>query len=235
MTLLIDGYNLLHVTEITGLASRKHSPSKQHSPGQRHSPGKRGGPTSLQRSREALLRFLAASIDETDLPRTTVVFDANDVPPGLPKIVDYHGMTILYAVDYADADSLIEELIQSDTSPRSLLVVSSDHRIQRAARRRRAKYIDSDLWYGDLCRRRSTYLQNRSQQVEKPAVPLSDAEVAYWSQQFLSDTELIAGAEAEHAGSEHEEDGASDSTPSAEGEDWANPFPPGYGEDLLEE
>jgi predicted RNA-binding protein with PIN domain len=229
MTLLIDGYNLLHVTGITGLASRKHSPSKQHSPGQR------GGPTSLQRSREALLRFLAASIDETDLPRTTVVFDANDVPAGLPKIVDYHGMTILYAVDYADADSLIEELIQSDTSPRSLLVVSSDHRIQRAARRRRAKYIDSDLWYGDLCRRRSTYLQNRSQQVEKPSVPLSDAEVAYWSQQFVSDTELIAGAEAEHAGSEHEKDGASDSTPSAEGEDWANPFPPGYGEDLLEE
>ncbi|MEO2047827.1 MAG: NYN domain-containing protein [Pirellulales bacterium] len=234
MTLLIDGYNLLHVTGITGLASRKHSP------GQRHSSGKRGGPTSLQRSREALLRFLAASIDEIDLPRTTVVFDANDVPPGLPKIVDYHGMTILYAVDYADADSLIEELIQSDTSPRSLLVVSSDHRIQRAARRRRAKYIDSDLWYGDLCRRRSTYLQNRSQQVEKPTVPLSDAEVAYWSQQFVSDTDPIAGAEVEHAGSEHagseyEEDEASDSTPSAEGEDWANPFPPGYGDDLLEE
>lgn len=222
MTLLIDGYNLLHVTGITGVASRKGSAV------QRRSPMQRRGPTCLQRSREALLRFLASSIDETELPRTTVVFDANDVPPGLPWKVDYHGMTILYAVEYADADTLIEEIIQSETAPRSLLVVSSDHRIQRAARRRRATFIDSDRWYGDLCRRRYARSQNRPPQVEKPTGPLSDAEVAYWAQQFMSEGETIAGAELT-------EDGASDSTPMAEDNDLTNPFPPGYGEELLEE
>jgi hypothetical protein len=33
-----------------------------------------------------------------------------------------------------------------------LLVVSSDHRVQRAARRRGAKFMDSDTWWAELRR-----------------------------------------------------------------------------------
>ncbi len=214
MGLLIDGYNLLHKTNILGPAPR----ARSHA----------GRPVAsgLRRSREALLRFLAASIDAADLPRTTIVFDAGGAPPGLPRRVDYYEMMVRYATEYADADTLIEELIQAEAAPRSLLVVSSDHRIQRAARRRRASFVDSDRWFGELCRRRYARQQPRDPSDDKPSGPLSDAEVAYWLQQFLSETESIANDETD-------EKVAEEPTAIPDDDDWTNPFPPGYGEDLL--
>ncbi|MFW5835236.1 MAG: NYN domain-containing protein, partial [Pseudomonadota bacterium] len=110
---LIDGYNLLHATGILA----------------------RGiGPGTLERARMALLGFLAASLEPEQLPRTTVVFDAADHPPGLPREVEHRGLKVLFAAGYADADTLIEQLIRRDSAPRQLTVVSSDHRIQRPAR-----------------------------------------------------------------------------------------------------
>ena len=82
--------------------------------------------------------FLPSAIEPKELPETTIVFDAAEAPPGLPRVVTHEGMTVRYASDYDDADALIEELIAGDHVPRSLMVVSSDHRLQRAARRRRA-------------------------------------------------------------------------------------------------
>ena len=90
MAILIDGYNLLHVTGIVG----------------------RGiGPGTLERSRSALLNFIAASVDLDELPQTTVVFDAKQAPPGLPRTIEHGGLTVRYASDYEEADDLIEELI----------------------------------------------------------------------------------------------------------------------------
>ena len=235
MHLLIDGYNLLHVTGFTGSASRVRSQA-----------GRRG-PSGLQRAREALLRFLVASIDTADLPRTTIVFDAKDAIPGLPRVVDLRGMTVRYATEYVDADTLIEELIQAESAPRSLLVVSSDHRIQRAARRRRAAAMDSDRWYVDLCRRRHARQHQRQQRADKPPGPLSAAEVAYWLRQFMPETGLpetglpetgqIDGLESAESGP-----GEATATPDEDAwendawknDAWKNPFPPGYGEDLLD-
>ena len=164
MSLLIDGYNLLHVTGIFG---------------------KGRGPGSFQRSREALLRFLAASIDAKTRSDTTIVFDAADAPPGLPSTYHHEEMLVRYARDYPDADSLIEELIQEHSSPRKLEVVSSDHRIQRAARRRRARPIDSDIWYSRIWEQRSQSLINRSRPApEKPIGNLTATEIEYWVNEF---------------------------------------------------
>ena len=114
MAILIDGYNLMHAAGIVG----------------------RGlGPRGLERSREALLNFVAASVPPEELSRTTVVFDAENAPPGLPRTVSHEGITVRFATDYDGADSLIEELILADSAPRQLVVVSSDHRLHRAARR----------------------------------------------------------------------------------------------------
>ena len=133
MSLLIDGYNLLHVVGILG----------------------RGvGPKGLERSRQALLNFLAESLAAEEIPQTTVVFDAADAPAGMPRVLEHRGLTVRFAAGYEDADSLIEELIRADSAPRRLVVVSSDHRLQRAARRRRATAMDSDAWYAEVVRRR---------------------------------------------------------------------------------
>lgn len=205
MALLIDGYNLLHVTGIVGRGS---------------------GPGMFQRSREALVRFLAASLDRKVRNETTVVFDAAEAPPGLPSTLEHDGMEIRYARDYPDADALIEELIQQHNSPRRLLVVSSDHRIQRAARRRRAQWTDSDLWYDQLWQRRAELRRQGQLPVpEKPMGKLSAAEIEYWVNEFSTAQDVSESSFQTQRSSERNR---------REEDSLDNPFPPGYGEDLLE-
>ncbi len=59
-------------------------------------------------------------------------------------------MRIQFAFDHAEADDLIEEMIDAHPDPQRLCVVSSDRRIQKNARRRKAKYVDSREWLDEL-------------------------------------------------------------------------------------
>jgi len=161
MALLIDGYNLLHVTDIFGKAG----------------PG-----SDLHRSRLALLDFLARSISERERAETTIVFDAAGAPPGLPKTLAHEGMTVHFAWRYSSADAMIEELLEEHAAPRSLLVVSSDHRVQRAARHRGATFIDSDQWYEKLKAERTRAAAEHED--TKPAENVSPEESEYWVKQF---------------------------------------------------
>jgi uncharacterized protein len=169
MPLLIDGYNLLHAGGIIGA----------------------GGPHSLEKSRLALLNFLAESLPEAEWGHATVVFDAAEAPPGLPRVLTHRGLEVRFSAGYHDADELIEELIRAATAPRKLLVVSSDHRLQRAARRRRAEFVDSDVWYARVLRSRAARRAVSPLEAEsaKPPVPSSAGEVLYWLRQFGEDDE----------------------------------------------
>ena len=191
MALLIDGYNLLHVTGIFGRGR---------------------GPGRFERSRQALVRFLVASIDPAQLRDATIVFDAADAPPGLPSVDEHEGLQIRYAQDYPDADTLLEELINEHNAPRTLTVVSSDHRVQRAARRRKARPIDSEVWYSQLLKTRSATLPPGMPEINRTNAAHDPAEVDYWLAQF-----------------------ADQPTENQSKSDGANPFPPGYGEDLLDD
>ena len=129
MALLIDGYNLLNVTGIFAEAG----------------PG-----TELHRTRLAFLNFLASSLTAHERKQTTIVFDAAGAPPGLPRTITHDGMTVHFAQRHSDADEMIEELLENLSAPRSLVVVSSDHRVQRAARQRGATFVDSEQWYSEI-------------------------------------------------------------------------------------
>jgi predicted RNA-binding protein with PIN domain len=186
MTLVIDGYNLLHASGILG----------------------RGvGPGGLERSRTALLNFLVESLDARTLPRTTVVFDAREAPPGLPRRVDHRGLAVRFADPGCDADEVIEELIRVDSAPRSLTVVSSDHRLHRAAKKRGARAVDSDVWYHEILRKRINRVRGKRSSA-KPSGPLTEGEVHDWLRRF---------------GLEHDDDSQ---RPQSGGT-----FPPGYAED----
>jgi len=186
MALLIDGYNLLNVTGIFGDAG----------------PG-----TALHRTRLAFLNFLASSFTKRERKATTIVFDAAGAPPGLPRTISHDGMTIHFAQRHSDADELIEELLESHPAPRSLTVVSSDHRVQRAARHRGASFIDSEVWYAELKTRRKE-AATTEEATSKPTAPPSVDELSYWISRF--------------------ED------PSSTSADSDDPFPPGYGDDLTD-
>ena len=114
---------------------------------------------------------------------------------------------------------MLEDLIQAHTSPRRLTVVSSDHRVQRAARRRRARAVDSEVWYQEVQRQHHARAATSSRSPPAPlasdkptgaAGTLSSSEVEYWLRRF--DQPLDPQAEAPA--------------------DADNIFPPGYGEDI---
>ena len=145
-----------------------------------------------------------------------MVFDAHDPPAGLPRMMRHRGLTVHFASRYEDADALIEELIRADSAPRRLTVVSSDHRIQRAARRRRAKAVDSDVWHAEMLRLRQARQEAAETGPARPAVPLLGEEVDAWLRQFgLKD-----------AGETRGDENASESD---------DPFPPGYADDVEDE
>jgi uncharacterized protein len=183
MALLIDGYNLMHAAGLVGQGL---------------------GPGGLERSRLALLNFVAASVEQAELAVTTIVFDAQHAPPGLPGTLNHRTMTVRFSSGYDSADELIEELIRASNAPRRLLVVSSDHRLQRAAKHRRAKAIDADVWYAQMVAKRAAHAESSLQSSPKPNESII-RDVDFWLRQFGDDPDPPESDEI---------------------------FPPGYGEDV---
>lgn len=180
MRILIDGYNLLYASAIfaTGPAA----------------------PT-LRRTREALLSRLAQLLGPDWATKTTVVFDAREAPPGLPQHLTHQGLTVRFAPRNSTADELITDLIRSHHAPRQLTLVSSDHRVQVAAKRRQATAVDSDVWLDQL--------RNAAANNVPPARSPASGRARLQRQTEQSETKPV--------------------------DDAVNPFPPGYGEDLLDD
>jgi predicted RNA-binding protein with PIN domain len=78
--------------------------------------------------------------------RVHVVFDGPAPPPGLAEQIAGTDLTVSYS-GLQSADDVIRTRIAEDTAPRRLAVVSSDREIIRAARRRRARAIESEEFW----------------------------------------------------------------------------------------
>lgn len=161
MRLIIDGYNLIHAAGILGHGI---------------------GPGSLERARKALLNCLVESLEPKVAAQTVVVFDAAEAPPLVATRYKHGDIQVRFARGDGDADRVIEELIRDESAPRRLTVVSSDHRLHRAARRRRAQAVDSDRWFAQLLRDRQQ--RRPTNPASKPSGAPSKAEVKYWLAQF---------------------------------------------------
>ncbi len=164
--LIIDGYNLMHAT---GIARRQYAPG------------------DLERCRNQFINILSLAISEEQSARTIIVFDAFDAPSGLSRKYQIDGITILFAQPGHDADTVIEEMIEDHSSPRQVMVVSSDHRIQRAARKRRAQSIDSDLFLIEL-EKLAEKRKKRGEALppQKLGNHITELETNYWLEQFGS-------------------------------------------------
>ena len=104
--------------------------------------------------------------------------------PVCRRVISYEGISVQFARDPGNADELLERLIAAHDTPRKLVVVSGDHRVQRAARRRRATAVDSDRWWAELCAERRRKGAELPVPPQKPTGNLSAGEVDYWVDQF---------------------------------------------------
>ncbi|MCA9077292.1 MAG: NYN domain-containing protein [Planctomycetaceae bacterium] len=163
--ILIDGYNVLHAA---GFAQQSY---------------RRG---EFEKRRNKLLRLISQQLSTRERLRTTIVFDATDpsVMPSAPHVRE--DILVIFAGEGGDADATIERLIRENSAPRRLCVVSSDHRLQKAARRRRGRFIDSDVFLQRLARRPTP--EERSQQQVEPTAKhtgnLPPGEVEAWLRVF---------------------------------------------------
>ena len=215
MRILIDGYNLLHEIGFHGDLSES---------------------GELEVARVRMLDKLSEYLTEEERRNTIIIFDAGSRSPKLDRQYTRHSIQVEFAVDYLDADAKIQELIRSNNVPKQLLVISSDHRIQRTAKARRANFLDSDQWL-DL-------LESRSESDETETVAKAPSKTEpqndYWMELFssvsvkelneeLNSSDLSDVDEDEDEG----EDGSSDGDDKPSMADDLDIFPPGYGEDLL--
>ncbi len=83
-------------------------------------------------ARRGLLEQLAA-FAHVKKARVTAVFDGAP-DEGVPEGSAYHGVKVLYAKRGSDADTRIEQLVESARDRRGLIVVTSDRRLAHAIR-----------------------------------------------------------------------------------------------------
>lgn len=162
--LVIDGYNLMHAS---GQARQRY------------------GPGDLERCRNRFLRWVAKRVPEKRRGRTIVVFDAGETSNQYIELGSFESMRLLYSPQGLEADDLIEDLIASHTAPKRLQVISSDHRLHKAARRRKATCIDSELFVSTLARaaRAQREAERQRREESKPTGELPE-EMAEWMRVF---------------------------------------------------
>lgn len=155
MPLIIDCYNLLHASKPAMFAALD----------------ERGLCTSLARS-----AWRDGGI--------TVVCDGQPKPLGLLES-PVPQVTLIYSGSHRTADAVIIDHIATSSAPRRLVVVSSDHEIRQAARRRRAKSWSSEYFLGRLAADLGqTGLAPPPGQDKPAAEHLPPSEVSRWLDEF---------------------------------------------------
>ncbi|MHB1560520.1 MAG: NYN domain-containing protein [Isosphaeraceae bacterium] len=178
MRWLIDGYNVMYAAGILG---------------------PRLGREGFRRARRRFLDELAEVLPTGAGSEVTVVFDAR-VPPGdFPIASTYRGMRVLFALGDEDADSRIEFILDRDSNPQNLNVVSTDRRIRQAARRRRARPMTADEFWDQKDRlgrpkRPQVGAANHLGQEQEPdrEGPIDPDEARFWVEAFR-DVEHMPG------------------------------------------
>lgn len=158
---VIDGYNLLHAMGVLG---------------------GRAGPHGLEKARTRLLNLLHGALGE-ETHAVTVVFDAAKALPGIAAEQEYQGMRVVFATGKEEADDVIERLIRQSSSPKALQVVSDDHRVQQAAKRRgsQARGCEEFLAWLDKHRRKRQVVAAEAPEKKDQ---LSDSEIRRWLAEF---------------------------------------------------
>jgi predicted RNA-binding protein with PIN domain len=111
-----------------------------------------------------------------------IVFDGKG-PPDKNRFENIERLEVLFTGLKTDADTVIENKIQSNSAPKNLTIISSDRRIRRAARMRKAISLKSEEFWESICKR----LRNKRKKSVEPSAKqrgLSESETDRWMKYF---------------------------------------------------
>ncbi len=100
-------------------------------------------------------------------------------PPHVPA-PSWTAVRVLYAGKGREADDLIEHLIEADSGPRDLTVVSNDRRVRAAGRRRRASIMSSEAFLRSL----ASAVDGRTRAARGEEKPERPADPDGWLEEF---------------------------------------------------
>lgn len=94
------------------------------------------------------------------------------------------GVQLIFSGPGQEADDVIERLLAHHSGSASLLLVSSDRRLQRAARRAGGRYREASAFLGDLAADAALPRTTLGKPEFARRTPLSKGELAIWMQEF---------------------------------------------------
>ena len=106
-----------------------------------------------------------------------IIFDGTG-PPDKSGFDGISNLEVFFAGLGTDTDTVIEDKIIANSAPRRLKVVSSDRRLRKAARARKATSIKSEAFWNNMQKQ-----LNRKKVVKEPAAKrrgLSESETRQW-------------------------------------------------------
>jgi len=110
-----------------------------------------------------------------------IIFDGTG-PPDKSGFDNISHLEVLFAGQGTDTDTVIEDKIKASTAPRRLTIISSDRRVQKAARTRRATAVKSRVFWETVQKQLS-----RKERPKEPAAKrhgLSESETKQWLKLF---------------------------------------------------
>jgi predicted RNA-binding protein with PIN domain len=111
-----------------------------------------------------------------------VVFDGAG-PADRSEFDKVMNLEIVFAGFHHDADTVIEEKLKANTSPRRLTVVSSDRRLRKAAATRKATAVKSEEFWQQV-RRELAHKKPRKSEPEEKREGLTEGETDKWLETF---------------------------------------------------
>ncbi|MGP1272237.1 MAG: NYN domain-containing protein [Phycisphaerales bacterium] len=121
--------------------------------------------------------------------RAVLIYDGGPPPGGLSPAAEplapfrfrVEGVEVLFAGPGHDADSLIETMLQAESAPGRLVVVSSDRRLVRAAGRAGAASIPSETFVSRLLADGARAARAWQRPSFTKQVPLTPDQTRYWA------------------------------------------------------
>ena len=110
-----------------------------------------------------------------------IVFDGSG-PPDKTRFDNISNLEVFFTGLSSDADTVIEDKIRINTAPKRLTVVSSDRRLRKAARARKAAALKSQVFWANLQKQLS-----RKRIVKEPTAKrqgLNESETKQWLKFF---------------------------------------------------